>query len=215
MAWYPAATRREIRPGANDPAIEVVGAILHVDAGDAGTLFDYFNGPSGGIESHFYVRRDGKVEQYRSTGVEADANLKANSFLDSAGVRRGYVSIETQGLEAGEWTPAQLAAIKALLLWLADKHGFPLRPVPKHTAAGVGYHTMFGAPGPWTPAAKTCPGPARIRQFKKDLVPWMAKQSKPAKPAKETPYQRLVRIAAQRYRRIKALQRKLKKARRK
>jgi hypothetical protein len=30
---------------------------------------------------------------------------------------------------------------------------------------------MFGAPGPWTPVAKTCPGRARIRQFNEVLLP--------------------------------------------
>lgn len=183
MAWYPNARKREIRPGSNDPRIRVVGAILHVDAGNAESLFDYFDGPSGGIESHFHVRRDGTVEQYRNTGYEADANFKANSFLDD-GVRKGYVSIETQGLEDGEWTGRQMRSIKDLLTWLADTHGFPLRECRNAKDPGVGYHTLFGAPGPWTPVAKSCPGPDRKRQFRDVLVPWFKDASKPdPKPA--------------------------------
>lgn len=176
MAWYPAAVKKEIRPGSNDPAIRVVGAILHVDAGNAGgeALFNYFSGPSGGIESHFQIEKEtGRVFQYRDTGREADANYKANSFIEG-GTRKGYVSIETQGLERGEWTAAQLASIKALLTWLAETHDFPLRKCRDPRDPGVGFHTLFGAPSAWTPVSKSCPGPDRKKQFADVLVPWMA-----------------------------------------
>lgn len=178
MAWYPRAVRREIRPGSNDPAIKVVGAILHVDAGNSSSLYGYFNGPSGGIESHFHIRKDGTVEQYRDTGREADANYKANSFVEG-GVRKGYVSIETQGYETGEWSAAQLDAIRDLLAWLAKTHGFPLRKCRDPRDPGVGYHTLFGAPSAWTPVSKSCPGPGRKRQFERVVVPWMADQRAP------------------------------------
>jgi hypothetical protein len=181
VPWYPRAIKKEIRPGSNDPPIKVIGAVLHVAVSNADSLFSYFNGPSGGIESHYYIRFDGKVEQYRDTGREADANYKANSFVER-GVRKGYVSIETAGMEHGGWTAAQLASIKALLTWLAAEHDFPLQRVKAHTEPGVGYHTMFGAPGPWTPAVgKTCPGPGRVKQFERVIEPWLREQ-KPAAP---------------------------------
>ena len=178
MALYPKAVLRLIDPGANDPAIEVVGAILHVDAGNARTLFDFFRLRSGGIESHFHIALDGTVEQYRDTGYEADANLKANSFW-AGGKRKGFVSVETQGFGNGRWTAAQLAAIKELLLWLSETHGFPLRVCPGPFDQGVGFHTLFGAPSAWTPVAKSCPGPKRIAQFTKVLVPWFDEVGKP------------------------------------
>lgn len=185
MAWFPRASKKEIKPGSNDPAIKVVGVILHVDAGNSSSLYNYFNGPSGGIESHFHIRLDGTVEQYRDTGREADANYKANSFVDG-GTRKGFVSIETQGYENGEWTYQQLKAIKDLLVWLSDTHDFDLEVATNPRGPGVGYHVMFGAPGAWTPSAKTCPGPKRIAQFNKEIVPWMRARSKP-KPKPETP----------------------------
>lgn len=175
MARYPWAKFRNIAPGRNDPPIKVIGAILHVDAGNNKSLYNYFNGPSGGVESHFHVPNEGPVEQYRDTGWEADANLKANSFIEN-GVRKGYVSIETQGLERGEWNEHQLFEIKRLLKWLSEAHDFPLLRCPAHTKPGVGYHTMFGAPGPWAPNAKSCPGPNRIKQFNSVLVPWLKNQ---------------------------------------
>lgn len=171
MAWCPFAKRMNIAPGSSDPRIDVVGAILHVDAGNNASLFRYFNGPSNGIESHFHIRKDGVIEQYRNTGYEADANYKANSFYEG-GRRKGYVSIETQGFEHGEWTPAQMESIKRLLVWLSNRHDFPLRECRDPRDPGVGYHTLFGAPSAWTPVSKSCPGPDRKRQFHGTLVPW-------------------------------------------
>ena len=165
MPVYPGARKLLIPPGANDPRITPRVAILHVDAGNAASLHTYFRDRSGGVESHFHVRRDGVVEQYRDTDYQADANHLANDFA---------VSIETQGYGAGEWTPEQLESIKALLDWLNRTHGIPLRKIDRWDGEGVGYHVLFGAPGPWTPVAKSCPGPDRIRQFDRVLVPWMA-----------------------------------------
>lgn len=173
MAWYPEATKKVIKPGPNDPPIIAVGAILHVDAGNSPDLFKYFSEQSDGIESHFHVPKAGPVIQMRDTHFEADANLKANSFY-AAGRRYGFVSIETQGFGAGEWNSHQLDQIRRLLVWLSETHNFPLKKCDNPQGPGVGYHTLFGAPGPWTPRAKTCPGPDRVRQFNNLLVPWMA-----------------------------------------
>jgi hypothetical protein len=165
VALCPFATHRLIPPGSNDPAIAPRIAILHVDAGNADSLYDYFNGPSGGIESHFFVKRDGEIEQYRDTGLQADANLDANDFA---------VSIETQGFAVGEWTPEQLDSIQRLLLWLHQEHpAIRLAPCDAWDGSGIGYHVMFGAPGHWTPVSKSCPGPDRVRQFHNVIVPWL------------------------------------------
>lgn len=170
MALCPFAIKKLIAPGENDPAIEPTQVILHVAVSEGESLHDYFANRSGGVESHFYVRRDGVIEQYRDTAFEADANYTAN---------RRAISIETQGMGPGEWTYEQLRAIKQLLLWAKRTHGVPLRRCPRHDAPGVGYHVMFGAPGPWTPHVKSCPGPDRIRQFNEVLVPWMASLKRP------------------------------------
>ena len=168
MSIYPRAVKRLIPPGSNDPRIEPRVVILHVAVSSSNSLFDYFNGPSGGIESHFYVRWDGQVEQYRDTSFEADANYRANPFA---------ISIESQGFGNGKWNLLQRRAIKRLLKWLHQEHGIPLQECPSWNGHGVGYHTQFGAPGPWTPVSKSCPGPNRIKQFESWLVPWMDKQS--------------------------------------
>lgn len=179
MAWYPGAVKKEIRPGANDPVIIPLGIILHTDSGNSGSLFNYFNGPSGGIESHFHIPKKNPVEQYRDTGYEADANLKANSFYID-GIRYGFISVETQGYDTDPWNDYQLAEIKKLILWGKSVHPrIQLRVCPGPFSAGIGYHTLFGSPGPWTPVAKTCPGPVRIKQFNDVLVPWFKTATPP------------------------------------
>jgi hypothetical protein len=171
--WYPDAIHKNIKPGSNDPAILPALAILHVAVSHAESLFDFFKNRSGGIESHFYIRLDGKVEQYRSVLREADANLGANSYT-IGGVRHGAVSIETAGFGGGKWNLAQMVSIKELLLWLNKEHGIRLAPVstprPSKEQGGVSYHTRFSS---WSPVAKSCPGPKRIEQFKTELRPWM------------------------------------------
>lgn len=168
----PFATKKLIPAGDNDPAIDPRVAILHVDAGNAESLFDYFSNRSGGIESHFFIKVNGDIEQYRNIYRQADANLDANDFA---------VSIETQGYGSGTWTVKQLESIKILLRWLnKETEGkIPLRKIETWNGSGIGYHTLFGAPSHWTPVAKTCPGPERIKQFNALLVPWMKSRVKP------------------------------------
>ena len=169
----PGTIWRPIPPGVNDPPIIPIGIIWHVDAGNAYSLYEYFSERSGGVESHFHVRKDGTSEQYRDTTREADANYQGNSFIIDE-KRYGFLSMESQGFEAGLWTPPQLAEMKRITRVTATAHGYPLRVCPAWNEPGVGYHVMFGAPGPWAPRAKTCPGPERVRQFKTNVVPWLA-----------------------------------------
>jgi len=176
--FMPGALAKLIAPGTNDPSITPCGVVLHVRDGLGDSLHDFFDGPSGGIESHFYVRFDGTIEQYRSVWFEADAQLLGNSFM-LGGKRVGFVSVETEGRGAGTWTAQQLTSIKAIILWVRSQAEFPLEPCPAWNKPGVGYHTMWGSPSPWTPVAKSCPGPDRIKQFHAVIEPWMAEASQP------------------------------------
>lgn len=178
MAICPFAVQKLITPGVNDPRIRPTQAILHVAATSADSLLDYFRFRSGGIESHFYIKWDGTIEQYRDTAYEADANWLANPRA---------VSIETQGWANGTWNKRQIRSLKRLLLWLHETHpNIPLVPCTGPYGPGVGYHTMWGAPSEWTPVAKSCPGPNRIIQFNDELVPWMDSVTNPPAPPVRT-----------------------------
>lgn len=182
MAIYPKAIVKLI-PSAVDGPIKPRLAILHVAVSEADSLYSYFRDRSGGIESHFYVRYDGTVEQYRDTLLQADANMSANDFA---------VSIETEGLGDGTWTDAQVQSIKDLLSWLHTEHAIPLVVPTKWDGSGVGYHILFMQQ--WAGGPRSCPGPNRIKQFNDVLVPWMkaeveaeAAVAKPKPPASAVP----------------------------
>jgi hypothetical protein len=174
VAVYPGAVRKLIAPSDKDPRITPKVAVLHVDAGNATSLYNWFK-QQGTTESHFHIRKDGVVEQYRDTDWQADAQV--------GGASHG-ISIETQGYGTGSWTPEQVAAIKSLLTWLHKTHPIPLRPPANPYDAGVGYHSMWPSSreGTWARDGRTCPGPDRIKQYRNVLVPWMSN----AKPAPAT-----------------------------
>lgn len=163
MALCPFADRGWlIPPGGSDPRIKPRLAILHTDGGNVYNLGPYFDGPSGGIESHFHIAKNGHIFQYRDTNFEADANYRANPFA---------VSIETQGTGQEPWTDEQVASIIRLLLWLNAVEHIPLRKAEAWDGAGIGYHIQFGSPGYWTPSSKICPGPQRIKQIDSTIIP--------------------------------------------
>jgi peptidoglycan hydrolase-like protein with peptidoglycan-binding domain len=166
MALYPKAVKKLIPPGKTDPRITARVLIYHIAVTESDSLYEFFRERSGGVESHFYIRRDGTVEQYRDTDYEADANWHANRFA---------ISIETQGMANGEWTKEQVAALKELTLWVNANHPVPLTEVTKWDGAGVGYHSLFSPE--WTGGARSCPGPDRIKQFGEVIVPWLATQA--------------------------------------
>ena len=175
MAFCPFAEQMLLPESASQPSIVPRLVILHSTAG-RGSLYNFFRTGSN-LESHFWVSEDGAIEQYMDTNVRADANLEANSFA---------VSIETESTRAAteRWGPAQAAAIVRLVGWICDEHRIPKRLVPTWDGSGIGWHVQFGAPGPWTPVAKSCPGPARIIQARNEIIPAVAKAT-PANPTKD------------------------------
>lgn len=171
MAIYRPAIQKLIPPGPNDPRLNVVvGTVGHVAVSEADSLYNWFKTGSGGVESHFYIRYDGTVEQYRDTAYEADAQGAGNSWVIGS-QRYGYVSYETEGMGSGKWTSAQLTSIKALIKWVNETHGSPWQKTPAYHGRGHGYHSLFPE---WNPNGHTCPGPDRIQQFNTIIVPWLA-----------------------------------------
>lgn len=165
---YPAAVTRLIPEAHTQPTITPRAVIVHSQAG-RGSLYGWWLNPaSKGLECHFWVSESGKVEQYVPTTVRADAQGAANAFA---------ISIETESsVQATErWTAAQAAALVDLIDWCCRVHLIPRRQMSTPVDSGLGWHVMFGAPGPWTRArGKTCPGPARIPQFRDEIIPLVA-----------------------------------------
>ena len=164
MAIAPFANWRPIPETLTQPKITPRAIVLHtaVDAPGPSSLFGFFRRSDVHVESHFFVKNDGTIEQYVDTARRADAQRYANPFA---------ISIETEddGDPTQNWTPEQVKALVLLCRWLCNVHGIPDRQIEKWDGSGIGWHSMWGAPSKWTPSrGKTCPGPARIRQ-----APWI------------------------------------------
>lgn len=168
----PSAIQKPIPQTESDPDIIPVGAVFHVAVSEASSLHDFFE-HDGGIESTGYIRRDGTIEQYRPLTVECDAQFTGNSWIGGDGKRYGLTSWETQGMGTGEWTPQQIVAIQKIITFLHVQWSVPLRVNPGPNAAGFGYHCLFDA---WNLDHHTCPGPDRVAQFKRVIVPFLAKR---------------------------------------
>lgn len=168
MAWYPAAKKMELQPESDDqPAIRPTQLILHsiVAPWTPQRTYEYWR-DSTNLESHFGLGYDGSLGQFIGTETRADANAAANRRADGTGA----VSLESaSNLEASDpWTGAQVEALISLGVWLHEKHGIPLRICRTADDPGFGYHRLFTA---WNPSAHSCPGDARVKQFKEVVFP--------------------------------------------
>lgn len=185
---YPHAIWRPLPENNTQRRITPTQVIVHtaVDSPAASSLYPYFVRGDVGAESHFFVRRNGTVEQYMDTNVMAHANR-------SADVRAVSIETEDDGNPEGlPWTEPQLQALVDLLAWVCDTHGIPRSLCPAHDRPGIGWHSMFGfidpinqtgaVNNPWSSfKGKTCPGKTRIRQLLDVVLP--ALQPPPPPPA--------------------------------
>lgn len=167
MAKCPFAIWRPLPENAYADLIDPRIVILHTAVSSASSLFPYFSRDDVKVETHFYVRSDGKIEQYLDTTRQADGNRDANDFA---------ISVENQDNAKDPilpMTPNQLIANIDLFRWLSDVHPKIKRQrCDRWDGSGYGYHSMWGAPSRWTPSAgKTCPTPARIKQFNDVMIP--------------------------------------------
>lgn len=168
MAWYPGATKMELQPESDSqPAIRPTQLILHsiVAPWTPQRTYEYWR-DSTNLESHFGLGYDGSLGQFIGTETRADANAAANRRADGTGA----VSLESaSNLQASDpWTDAQVEAIVKLGVWLHQKHGIPLRICRTADDPGFGYHRLFSA---WNPDGHSCPGDARVKQFKEVVFP--------------------------------------------
>jgi N-acetylmuramoyl-L-alanine amidase len=158
--------QRHLPEWQSQPPITPITIINHSIVGTGEQGYQYFLNSSS-LEAHFIVENDGEIWQLMDTSREADANLDANAYA---------ISIETG--DRGDpdnqpWTAAQLDS----LAWLHGELRRVHPTIPKRESvscsgpAGLGYHTLHGAPSCWTPVSKTCPGRIRKQQWRDILLP--------------------------------------------
>jgi hypothetical protein len=158
----------ELQPESDSqPAIRPTQFILHsiVAPWTPQRTYEYWR-DSTNLESHFGLGYDGSLGQFIGTQTRADANAAANRRADGTGA----VSLESaSNLEASDpWTAPQVERLIKLGVWLHETHGIPLRICRTADDPGFGYHRLFTA---WNPSAHSCPGDARVTQFKNVVFP--------------------------------------------
>jgi hypothetical protein len=159
MARYPAAAWRPLPEADREPLITATQVILHTAVAKASSLYGYFSRADVTVESHFYVNQTG-VEQYVDTARQADANRNANVRAIS------IESWDNADPEHTPWTETQMDLLVDLVAWSCRTHGIPVVKCAGPNGPGIGWHSMWGAPSPWTPVpGKTCPGGPRIAQM--------------------------------------------------
>lgn len=141
--------------------------IVHSTSGvhdTAAAVFGYFARADVVVESTFIIGKTSAdpTRQILDSSEVADANLQANG---------PGISVEVCGSGFEPFTDWQVSELIRLGRWAAANHPIALQQVPTATASGFGWHVMFGAPGPWTPAVKVCPGDQRIAQLKSTIFP--------------------------------------------
>jgi hypothetical protein len=162
---FPGATWAPIPEHADGPMYVKTQLIFHSTGTRASAAANrrYFARSDVTVESTLVVDYDGGALQLLDAGERADANTTAS---------RRAISVEVVGEAHEPFTPAQLATCQAIAEWACAEHPIARRQIPEHDASGVGWHVMFGAPGPWTNVrGKECPGPKRIAQVRDLIIP--------------------------------------------
>ncbi|MFE1272059.1 N-acetylmuramoyl-L-alanine amidase [Streptomyces sp. NPDC058758] len=182
MAWYPGAVKMELQPESDQQhAIKPDQFIVHsiIAPWTAKRTYEYWR-DSTNLESHFGLGYEGDLGQFIGTETRADANYLANRRPDG----HGAVSIETASNTSGTdpWTPAQIEELIKLGVWLHEKHGIPLRICPEWDAPGYGYHRLHSE---WAKDGTSCPGDARVRQFKEVVFPGIVARATGKTPTPE------------------------------
>ncbi|WP_246144922.1 N-acetylmuramoyl-L-alanine amidase [Actinacidiphila oryziradicis] len=181
MTWYPSATKIELQPESGaQPAIVPDQFILHSVTAPwtPAQIEQYWTQPGVVVESHFGLGYNGALGQFLSTQTRADANYLTNRRANG----HGAVSMESASNHGATdlWTDAQVQAIIKLGVWLHQTHGIPLRISRTWDDPGYGYHRLFKE---WNPNSHSCPGDARVGQFKTVIFPAIVAQAGPKPPA--------------------------------
>jgi hypothetical protein len=148
-----------------------LGLVLHVQEGN-GSLFGWFSNPAARVSAHFWLAKDGTLEQYLDTDTET-------AWAQAAG-NPDYLSVETEGFVGEALTPNQITKFAALLNWCGWMYAIPVvGPVP-HGARGLTPHCNPDGSVDPTWGGHTCPGPVRLGQI--PIILAVAHQPEPAPP---------------------------------
>lgn len=144
---YPGATWRPVRNHSSGFVLPPRGAIPHVQQGN-GSLYARFNNPATEVSSHLWLSKLGGWEQYVDLTRKAWAEAAGNPY---------WISVECEGFDTEDYTPAQLAQLAKFYAWGMAVYDWPARVTDDPAGRGLGTHRMGGAA--W--GAHSCPGDLR------------------------------------------------------
>lgn len=193
MARYPDAVWKPLLTRKRREMTSPKRINLHTAVSNSKSLYGYFSTNTRGVYSHFYIRKDGVVEQYMDTKYRAVCDYQGNPDT---------ISIESwDGATANipEWNAAQLAALAKLVRWIMNTHPtIPRKLASSNRKSGTESHGLsshrLGVPGYMKYSVanggllytlsnrKTCPGDKRFAQ-----VPTVLKLAFPPAQTGTTP----------------------------
>lgn len=185
VVWKPIRRNYTARKRARTDCV-----ILHIAVTEASSLQGWFNNPRAYASSHFYVRRDGTIEQYMDADYISWANGAGNSRS---------ITVETQGMGSGKWTSAQVKSLARIAVWAHDRYGVPMRMMPnsRRSSKGVGYHRQGVDPyrvsggEVWSKSyGKICPGHDRVKQVDDVVATATGSRIKPVANIEKKPVKR-------------------------
>lgn len=132
----PGATYRPVGRNFNrDPWTDSYGLILHVQAG-YNSPFGWFQDPECDGSSHWWVGRDGTIEQYYDPdNDQAWAQGEGNFW---------YHSVETEGFPGDPLTDSQVGTLARLYQFGHERYRWPLQLAERPGQRGFGWHGMGG-----------------------------------------------------------------------
>lgn len=167
MSWYPKATKRPIPEANSQPDIKPRGICLHTAVSNSKSLFGFWTSPgSDGVESHFYLQKEGTAEQYVGTETRADCQVDGNPYCISVECWDGAGVVWTRDADIPGYNSAQIAWLVEFLAWAHLEHGIPLRLMRYMGDSGIGYHRQFIGPRPsFATKPRACPGNRKVAQI--------------------------------------------------
>lgn len=166
MARFTCATWRPITANTGGLIGPNIGLVLH-HAVMNGSGWALFNNPNTRASAHFWVFKDGRIEQYVDSDVVAWHGMALNSR---------YCGVETEGCGAAPHAEAMTAAmVDALGRLYAEgmrRHGWQNRLANANGQPGFGYHRME--------VATACPCDVRLMRRPEILTVAAGGSSTPA-----------------------------------
>lgn len=172
MSWYTGAVKRAIPEAFSQPNIVPRGVVFHTGVSNSKSLYGFWTSPSSeGVESHFYLQKEGTAEQYVGTETRADCQVDGNPYCISVESWDGAGVVWTRDADIPGWNTAQIDWIVDFLVWVHREHGIPMRMMRFMGDSGIGYHRQFIGPRPsFATKPRECPGDRKIAQLPGILV---------------------------------------------